>query len=114
MSHLEIINFKKKKVLGVRPKCFLITEINFDVNNKKPIDFCILLIFYKKEKVYEIIKFDGKHSFCHVHKYFEQLNDKGQNCLPSQINSTSIQIFKTDVLSNWKEYLKQYRKKYKI
>ncbi len=112
---LYIISTKpKKKVLGIRPKCFLISDINFDVNQKKPVDFCLLLIFYKKEKVYEVIKYDGKHGVCHVHKYFEELNSLGKNCLPSEINSISIQFYKKDILNNWKEYLEKYRRKYKI
>jgi hypothetical protein len=114
MSSLNIIKFKKKKSLGIHPKCFLISEIDFELNQKKPINFCLLLIFYKKEKVYEVIKYDGKHGICHVHNYFEKMNIKGKNCLPSEINSKSIRIFKKDILDNWKEYLTKYRKKHKI
>jgi hypothetical protein len=114
MSSFKIIKFKKKKILSIDPTCFLITEVNFDMILKKPIDFCVLLVFYENESIYEIIKFDGKHGFCHVHKYFEKLNVSGLKCLPSEINSDSIRYYKKDILDNWKEYLKKYRLKHKI
>ncbi len=111
---MKIVKFKKNKILDESAKCTLVTEIDFDEDSKKPINFCVLLLFQSGEIIYEIIKYDGTHRSCHVHKYYEKLNSIGESCLPSQINSKSITCFKDDVKANWKSYVAAYRKKLKI
>jgi hypothetical protein len=44
----------------------------------------------------------------------KKLNSSGEDCLPSQITPKSIQYYKNDVKENWKLYLDQYKKKWKI
>ena len=102
------------KVLDEDSRCSFVTEIDFDLDKKIPIDFCFILLFYKDEMVYEVIKYDGAHGFCHVHKYFENKKPKGEACLPSQINNKSLIEFKKDILKNWNYYLERYHKKWKV
>ena len=111
---MKIIKFKRDKVLDSNAQCNIVTEIDFDTVTKKPINFCLILIYHKEETIYEIIKYDGSHKICHVHKYFNELNSKGEDCLPSQINNISIIAFKQDILDNWRNYLSKYKKKWKI
>lgn len=111
---MKIIKFKKSKILDEKATCFLKSEIDFNIETKEVINFCLILLFQKEEKIYEIIKYDGSHGFCHTHKYYEKLNAFGKKCYPSQINPKSILIHKKDITQNWKEYLKKYKKKWNI
>jgi hypothetical protein len=111
---MNLKKFTNVKVLDEDATCSLVTEIDFDVDKRVPIDFCFLLLFYKEEKVYEIIKYDGAHGTCHVHRYFEKKDSVGESCLPSQINSKSLLVFKKDLLDNWHDYVGSYRKKWGV
>jgi hypothetical protein len=111
---MRIKKFSNSKILDEDAQCSLVTEIDFDIDNKIPIDFCFLLLFYKGEKVYEVIKYDGAHGKCHVHKYFEKKNSEGEECLPSQIDNKALITFKTDISDNWEEYINKYKKKWKL
>ena len=111
---MQIKKFSNVKVLDKDSRCSFVTEIDFNIEKRTPLNFCFLLLFYKGETVYEVIKYDGSHGKCHVHKYFEKKNSKGENCLPSQINNKSLIVFKNDILENWKEYIARYRKKWKV
>lgn len=111
---MKIEKYKKTKVLDKNACCFLVTEIDFDLETKKVVNFCLVLLFHKDETIYEIIKYDGTHGICHVHKYYEKRFAKGETCLPSQINTKSIIYYKEDILKNYQIYLKQYKSKWKI
>ncbi len=111
---MKVKKFKNTKILDKDAKCNFVTEIDFNEDTKAPINFCLLLVFHQNETVYEIIKYDGSHGFCHVHKYFEKLNVEGEECLPTQINAKSILIFKKDIQDNWEDYVTKYRRKWKI
>ena len=111
---MNIKKFTNVKVLDEDSRCSFVTEIDFDVDKRIPIDFCFLLLFYKGETVHEVIKYDGAHGTCHVHKYFEKKESKGESCLPSQIDNKALILFKRDILENWSNYINQYKKKWKI
>jgi hypothetical protein len=73
MISMEIIKFKRIKVLGDDASCTMIIETDMVVETKEILDFCIILIYFHEESRYEIIKYDGlTHGICHVHKYFEK------------------------------------------
>jgi hypothetical protein len=106
---MKIVKFKKTKILDKDAKCVFKSEIDFDSEKKKIINFCLILVFHEGEEIHEIIKYDGSHGYCHVHKYYEKMGAKGEKCYPSQIDSKSIIVYKKDIFEKWEKYIEKYR-----
>ncbi len=109
---MTIKKFKKSKVLDNNSNIILKTEIEFNTKTKTIINFSIILVLFEKNYYYEIIKYDASHKYCHVHKFYENINDQGKPILPSQISPKAISYFKNDVLKNWKDYSEKYKRKW--
>jgi hypothetical protein len=90
---MQLQKFSNKKILSTDPTIILITEINFCPIEKKVVTFCLLLLL-KEQNFNEIIKYDATHKECHVHKYFENLNCKGQKTFVNEINAKSYELLK--------------------
>jgi hypothetical protein len=69
-------------------------------------------VFKHGEHTMEVIKYDSAHGRCHVHRYYENLNDCGQDLLDNQIGTSSIAEFKNDIKQNWIEYKRRYLRKW--
>lgn len=109
---MNIVKYKKSKILDTNSNIILKTEIEFDTNSKLIKNFSIVLVLFEKEEYYEIIKYDASHGFCHVHKFYENLIDPGEKVLPSQISPKCVILFKNDVQKNWREYASKYKRKW--
>ena len=109
---MNISNFHSKKELDSTKQNSLLTNIDYDRDSKKVISFCVMQIHQHKEHCLQIIKYDAAHGYCHVHKYYENLNDFGQKLLDNRIGTESIEEFKNDIKQNWKQYLERYYRKW--
>ena len=109
---MNLVNFFGRKSLGTEGKDFFTTSIDFDLDTKKIVRFCVVQLHQHKEQLFEIVKYDSAHGFCHVHRYFSALDDKGQRLLDNQINEKSLLEFKNDVKQNWQEYKNIYLRKW--
>lgn len=109
---MNLINYCSKKGLGKNKNDLLVTNIDFDLDSKKIFSFSVIQIHVHGEHNLEIIKYDSSHNYCHVHKYYENLNDFGQKLLDNQVNEKSFVEFKNDIKQNYQEYLKKYFRKW--
>lgn len=75
---MNIEIYRRRKKLGGSEKDILIRAVDFDLDSKSIISFCVLQLHIRDGHNYEVIKYDSSHGQCHVHKYYEELNDFGQ------------------------------------
>jgi hypothetical protein len=103
---MKLVNFFRRRALGTEGKDFLTTSIDFDADTKRIVRFCVVQLHQYKEQLFEIVKYDSAHGFCHV------LDNKGQKLLDNQINEKSLLEFKNDIRQNWQEYRNIYLRKW--
>jgi len=109
---MNIVNYYGQKNLCKSKTDLLISNIDYDADSKEIISLCIIQVFVHGEHMLEVIKYDSAHGRCHVHKYYENLDDPGQDLLDNQIGNSSIAEFKNDIRQNWAEYKRRYFRKW--
>jgi hypothetical protein len=97
---MNIETYFRRKGLEGSENNYYIRSVDFDKDSKSIVSFCVLQL--------HIIKYDSSHGHCHVHKYYEELNDFGSPLLDNPVNDKSIQEFVNDIKQNWKVYLQRY------
>jgi hypothetical protein len=103
--------YRRKKLNGSENNNY-VRSVDFDKESKSIVSFCVLQLHIRDGQNYEIIKYDSSHGHCHVHKYYEELNDFGSPLLDNPVNDKSVQEFVNDIKQNWKEYLDRYCRKW--
>ena len=107
---MEMVFFKKKKWLS--PNDYILAKVEFEEKTKKIISFCVLLVCSSEGKSFEAIKYDAAHGFVHVHRFYQMLDQEGEN-LYKDISSETVEEFKKDILNNWQKYRAWYLSKLK-
>ena len=109
---MGIRQFEKKKPLNSGLNDFIITLIDFDEEPKKLASFCVLQVYCTGGENHEIIKFDTAHGFCHVHRYYRNLQDKGEKLIGKEISQKAFDECREDIKCNWRKYRKWFISKW--
>ena len=105
---MSIEYFDKTRPLNGSLEDFIITKIGFDRTQKKLISFCALQLHHTRENRHEVIKFDTAHGHCHVHRFYQRLNDKGKEIKGKTVSQTTFEECRQDIKNNWTKYKKLY------
>lgn len=100
--------FDKKRLLNGSLDDFIITKVGFDRSQKKLVSFCVLQLHYSGENKHEIIRFDSAHGYCHVHRFYQRLDDEGKKIKGRTISQTTFDECRQDIKNNWTNYKKLY------
>ena len=104
---MNIVHYEKKKPFGNSTEDFLVTTLDFVEETKKIHAFSVLLVSYYGENVYEIIKYDTAHGYCHVHRFYKILNHEGER-IDRGISAETFYQCRKDIKENWEKYKKAY------
>jgi hypothetical protein len=114
---MTIKNFEKKKPLDSSLDDFIVTSLDLDDEKQGPdklISFCVSQIHNADDEVYEIIRFDCAHGYCHAHKFYRDLQHKGEKFGSGRITPENFHKCKEDIKDNWKRYKAFYVKKWLV
>ena len=97
------------KNLGAGGDNKIYTEIDFDIKEKKLVNFCIIQFHIKKNKKQQIVRIDTAHEKPHIHKFYTQDNivEKFEDEISPQVYEKAKQF----IYSNWKTFLGIYKRK---
>ncbi|MFA5763799.1 MAG: hypothetical protein WC915_03215 [archaeon] len=104
---MQIEKFKHLRDLNEFNKIY--TEIDFDIQNKQIIDFCIIQFHIENKRKIQIIRIGTAHGKPHIHKFYSQNNSVEK--FDEKISTQAYEKAKQFIYSNWKTFLETYKKK---
>mgnify|MGYP001585339197 FL=1 len=106
---MQIKSFTQRTPLGNGESNIRYTNVLFDVDSKKIINFVVIQFYVDPMgEIHEIIKHDFSHGHYNVHKFYLGHTHRMEN--HEALLSVSIyQQAKADINQNWKDYVSQYR-----
>jgi len=102
--------YRKTKPLNNNLTDLIVTEIILD-KKKKLVNFVVLQLYEKQEKIYEIKKHDFSEGVYNVHEFYVKLSHR-QEFSEEHLTKELYWSCKKDIKENWKEYRERYRKKH--
>ncbi|MFH0970289.1 MAG: hypothetical protein V1776_02395 [Candidatus Diapherotrites archaeon] len=103
--------WRKMKQLSDSPHDHIYTEVQYDRDVKKIVNFVVIQLFEYDGVVYEVKKHDTAHGKYHIHCYYERFHSAVIET-DEPITAGLFHLAKKDICDNWKHYHYRYARKY--
>ena len=106
---MQIEKYRHAKNLDVGGDNKIYTELDFDIQKKELVNFCIIQFHIEKNKKQQIVRIDTAHGKPHIHKLYTQNNIVEK--FEEEISPQAYEKAKQFIYSNWKTFLETYKRK---